>query len=443
MGNITVKFITLGCKTNIYESEAMAQLFEAAGYTVVRDEDAPADVCVINTCAVTGTGAKKSRQQIRRAVRLNPGAVIAATGCFAQTEPERVRSIEGVDVIIGNKGRSEIVKMVEDALAGEKTDSVIDILREKKFEEIAVSTGQSRIRANVKIEDGCDNFCSYCIIPFARGPVRSRSLDNIIKEAEALAKNGYSEIVLTGIHIGSYGKDIKDGRRLIDVIEALDKIDGIRRIRLGSIEPGIVDEEFAARAARLDKLCPQFHLSLQSGSDATLKRMKRRYSAAQYRGAVALLRKYFKDAAITTDLMVGFVGETDEEFEESYNFCKEIGFSQMHIFKYSVRRGTAAEKMPGRVDERVKDERSHRMLSLASDMKKDFYSEHIGRVMPVLIEQERQSGVYHATTANYMDVLISCGDGKDACGRIVNARMTGYDQTEEALTAEVCETVSL
>ncbi len=443
MGNITVKFITLGCKTNIYESEAMAQLFEAAGYTVVRDEDAPTDVCVINTCTVTGTGAKKSRQQIRRAVRLNPGAVIAATGCFAQTEPERVRSIEGVDVIIGNKGRSEIVKMVEDALAGKKTDSVIDILREKKFEEIAVSTGQSRIRANVKIEDGCDNFCSYCIIPFARGPVRSRSLDNIIKEADALAQNGYSEIVLTGIHIGSYGKDIKDGRRLIDVIEALDKIDGIRRIRLGSIEPGIVDEEFAARAARLNKLCPQFHLSLQSGSDATLKRMKRRYSTAQYRGAAAALRKYFKDAAITTDLMVGFVGETDEEFEESYNFCKEIGFSQMHIFKYSVRRGTAAEKMPGRVDERVKDERSHRMLSLAADMKKDFYSKHIGRVMPVLIEQERQRGVYHATTANYMDVLISYGDGGDACGRIVDARITGYDQAEEALTAEVCETVSL
>lgn len=442
MGNITVKFITLGCKTNIYESEAMAQLFEAAGYTVVRDEDAPTDVCVINTCTVTGTGAKKSRQQIRRAVRLNPGAVIAVTGCFAQTEPERVRSIEGVDVIIGNKGRSEIVKMVEDALAGKKTDSVIDILREKKFEEIAVSTGQSRIRANVKIEDGCDNFCSYCIIPFARGPVRSRSLDNIIKEADALAQNGYSEIVLTGIHIGSYGKDIKDGRRLIDVIEALDKIDGIRRIRLGSIEPGIVDEEFAARAARLNKLCPQFHLSLQSGSDATLKRMKRRYSTAQYRGAAAALRKYFKDAAITTDLMVGFVGETDEEFEESYNFCKEIGFSQMHIFKYSVRRGTAAEKMPGRVDERVKDERSHRMLSLASDMKKDFYSKHIGRVMPVLIEQERQNGVYHATTANYMDVLISY-NGKDACGRIADARITGYDQAEEALTAEVCETAPL
>lgn len=442
MGNITVKFITLGCKTNIYESEAMAQLFEAAGYTVVRDEDAPTDVCVINTCTVTGTGAKKSRQQIRRAVRLNPGAVIAVTGCFAQTEPERVRSIEGVDVIIGNKGRSEIVKMVEDALAGKKTDSVIDILREKKFEEIAVSTGQSRIRANVKIEDGCDNFCSYCIIPFARGPVRSRSLDNIIKEAEALAQNGYSEIVLTGIHIGSYGKDIKDGRRLIDVIEALDKIDGIRRIRLGSIEPGIVDEEFAARAARLNKLCPQFHLSLQSGSDATLKRMKRRYSTAQYRDSVALLRKYFKDAAITTDLMVGFVGETDEEFEESYNFCKEIGFSQMHIFKYSVRRCTAAEKMPGRVDERVKEERSHRMLSLASDMKKDFYSKHIGRVMPVLIEQERQNGVYHATTANYMDVLISY-NGKDACGRIADARITGYDQAEEALTAEVCETAPL
>ena len=203
-----------------------------------------------------------------------------------------------------------------------------------------------------------------------------------------------------------------------------------------------MDEEFASRAAKLNKLCPQFHLSLQSGSDATLKRMKRRYSAEQYRGAAALLRKCFKDAAITTDLMVGFVGETDEEFEESYNFCKEIGFSQMHIFKYSVRRGTAAEKMPGRVDERVKEERSHRMLSLASDMKKDFYSKHIGRVMPVLIEQERQNGVYHATTANYMDVLISY-NGKDACGRIADARITGYDQAEEALTAEVCETVSL
>ena len=422
MSKITVKFITLGCKTNLYESEAMAALFRQHGYTVAAD-NAPADVCVINTCTVTGTGAQKSRQQIRRAIRENPNAVIAVAGCFAQTEPDRVRAIEGVDVLIGNKYKNEIVQLVEQARCGKRTDRIVDIRAEHEYEELAASGWQSRVRANLKIQDGCSNFCAYCIIPYARGPVRSRRLEDILQEAQALAASGYAEVVLTGIHIDSYGQDLAEDLSLIDVIEAVHTVPGLARIRLGSLEPAQMTEAFVQRAARLEKLCPQFHLSLQSGCDATLKRMSRRYTTDGYARAVALLRAALPDAAITTDLMVGFPGETEAEFQTSYDFCAQIGFSQMHIFPYSPRRGTRAAEMPGQIPKAVKEERAGRMLALADSMRGHFYRSYLGRSVQVLVEQQREDGLCHATTANYMDVLVPCAP--EQAGQMLTVRLAG------------------
>ena len=423
MSKITVKFITLGCKTNLYESDAMLELFRARGYEAASPGEA-ADVCVINTCTVTGTGAQKSRQQIRRARKENPRAVIAVTGCFAQTEPEKVRGIEGVDILIGSAHRGRIVDMVEAALQGRSTDEIINIRAVHDYEELAIAQGQSRVRANVKIEDGCDNFCTYCIIPYARGPVRSRKLENIQKEVQALAGRGYREVVLTGIHIGSYGKDLDSGLQLIDVAEAIHSIQGIERIRLGSIEPVLITPDYVRRAAKLDKLCPQYHLSLQSGCDETLRRMNRHYTTAEYRDAVALLRGAIPDTAVTTDLMVGFAGETDEEFEQSYAFCQEIGFSQMHIFPYSIRKGTRAADLPGQISKQVKETRSHRMLELAENMKRKFYQTYSGRELPVLFEQRQADGRFHATTANYMDVLVD--SAADLSGKLRTVRLGEY-----------------
>lgn len=399
-----VKFITLGCKTNFYESQAMAKMFEDAGYETV--EKGAADIYVINTCTVTGVGAQKSRQHIRRAKKENPSAVIAVTGCYSQTEPEAVAAIAEVDVMVGTSGRGRIVELVEKALSGKRIIEHTDIMKERTFEELAPTSHQSRIRANLKIEDGCNNFCTYCIIPYARGPVRSRDLEKIVGEAKLLADNGYLEIVLTGIHIGSYGKDLESGIGLIDVVEAVCAVDGIERVRLGSIEPVIITPDFVARAKRLKKLCPQFHLSLQSGCTETLKRMNRHYSAEEYAEAVDLIRADIKDASITTDLMVGFPGETEEEFQSSYEFCKKIGFMQMHVFKYSVRKGTRAEKMSGQIPEEIKEERSRKMLELAENMKREFYAGYVGKEAEVLVETKMKNGKYHATTPNYMDIFI-------------------------------------
>lgn len=421
MFKITVKFITLGCKTNIYESEAMAELYKESGYEVISGHEI-ADVYVINTCTVTGVGAKKSRQHIRRAKAENPNGIIAVTGCFSQTEPEVVKEI-GADIIIGNAGRSKIVELTEKALSGMKTNLVSDILNEHEYEELPITQTQSRIRANIKIEDGCNNFCTYCIIPYARGPVRSREIDNIIEETKTLASHGFSEVVLTGIHIGSYGRDIKDKDiTLIDVIESINEVDGIERIRLGSIEPVVITKEFVLRAKKLKKLCPQFHLSLQSGCDETLKRMNRHYNSSQFRNAVSLLRENISDTSITTDLMVGFPGETDQEFENSYNFCKDIGFMQMHIFKYSIRKGTRAETMPNQVPDNIKEDRSQRMLKLAKNMKESFYLNYLNKPITVLVEQEKNDGIYHATTMNYIDVMVESSAALDGNISVVGTR---------------------
>lgn len=419
---IKVKFITLGCKTNLYESEAMASLFKARGYNVISGKER-ADIYVINTCTVTGTGAQKSRQQIRKVRRENPTAILAVCGCLAQTEAEKLRQEMDIDILLGNKYRGRIVDMVEEALSGNKSDYIENILKEHSYEELGITQSQSRIRANIKIQDGCNNFCSYCIIPFARGPVRSRSLEKIKEEALALGESGYGEVVLTGIHIASYGKDLDNGASLIDVIETVHAVPGIERIRLGSLEPVAITEDFVSRAAKLNKLCPQFHLSLQSGCDETLKRMRRHYTTDEFRNAVKLLRSAIPDTAITTDLMVGFAGETEEEFKKSYEFCREIGFSQMHIFPYSIRKGTSAENFPDQVAESVKTERSHIMLELADEMKANFYKGYIGKTISVLLEQKKNN-LFHGTSANYMDVLINTDAGES--GEIVNVRITDY-----------------
>ncbi len=410
-----VKFITLGCKTNFYESQALGEMFKAAGYTVVKS--GKADVIVVNTCAVTSMGAQKSRQQIHKAKKENPTAVIVVMGCYSQIDPKTLEGSSDIDVLLGTSSRSRIIELVEKAQKGKRQVVHCDIMKEREFEELGAATDQSRIRATVKIEDGCSNFCTYCIIPYARGPVRSRSLERIAKEVQQLAQNGFSEVVLTGIHIGSYGRDLKGKLGLIDVIEAVCDIEGIKRVRLGSVEPVVITEDFVSRAKKLKNLCPQFHLSLQSGCTETLKRMKRRYTAEEYMQAVKLLRANIPDTSITTDLMVGFPGETEAEFEESYDFCKAVGFMQMHIFKYSKRPGTIAADMENQVPEQVKEQRSQKMLTLEQQMKTEFYNSYKGRTVEVLAEVRTKDGRYHATTANYMDVFVESDE--DISGQIV------------------------
>lgn len=410
-----VKFITLGCKTNFYESQALAEMFRAEGYTIV--EKGLADIYIVNTCAVTSMGAQKSRQQIHRIKKQNPDAVVAVMGCYAQTEPEKLKDSADVDVLIGTANRSRIVELVKNATEGERTVLHTDIMKERTFEELCLATDQSRIRATVKIEDGCSNFCAYCIIPYARGPVRSRNIEKIVEEVELLAKNNYVEVVLTGIHIGSYGKDLKDGTGLIDVIERVCAVPGIKRVRLGSVEPVVITKAFVSRAKKLKNLCPQFHLSLQSGCTETLARMKRRYTAEEYMLAVKLLRENLEDVSITTDVMVGFPGETDEEFQKSYEFCKAVGFMQMHIFKYSPRKGTVAAEMKNQIPEPVKEERSQKLIALGEKMKQAFYDSYRGKCVEVLAETRTKDGKFHATLANYMDVYIESEE--DISGKIV------------------------
>lgn len=431
MIEIKVKFITLGCKTNAYESEAMAQLFEEAGHEVI--QGGIADICVVNTCTVTGTGASKSLKMIRRARRENPNGCLAVTGCLAQTEAERLKAAEEIDVMIGNEHRLDIVKLCLDAISGKKSCIIGNAREMKEFEELGIVHRQRRIRAEIKIEDGCNNFCTYCKIPYARGPVRSRSMERIAEEAAALKKDGYSEIVLTGIHIGSYGKDLNDGTGLIDVMETVSKnAEGVR-LRLGSLEPVMINKEFTERASKLGNLCPQFHLSLQSGCDKTLRAMNRHYTAAEFSEAVGNLRKAFDDCAITTDLIVGFPGESNEDFEKSKNFCEEIGFAQMHIFPYSVREGTAAAKLPDRVDESEKNRRTHIMLESADKMKKDFCVRYIGRTEEVLFEQEK-NGIWSGMTCNYLEVRVKSGE--NLRGKKIPVTIKSYEN-DGYLTGEI------
>ncbi|MDY5211649.1 tRNA (N(6)-L-threonylcarbamoyladenosine(37)-C(2))-methylthiotransferase MtaB [Intestinibacter sp.] len=417
-----VAFYTLGCKVNQYETEAMLELFEKEGYEKAETEDY-ADVYVINTCTVTHMSDRKSRQYIRRMKKKNPDAIIAVVGCYSQVSPEEILSIDEVNLVMGTNDRKKIVEEVKKIDASRKVSTVDDIMKVKAFEEIEINKTNGKTRAFLKIQDGCDRYCSYCIIPYARGRVRSRDLESIVKEVENLAANGYKEVVLTGIHVASYGKDIKDTDiKLLDVIKQINDIDGIERIRLSSVEPILFTNEFVEAVSTMDKVCPHYHLSLQSGCDETLKRMKRRYTTEEYKTIVDRLRANIPNVSITTDVIVGFPGETNEEFDKTYEFLKDIELTHMHIFKYSPRKGTPAATMENQVDPSTKHDRSEKLLKLNEENFEKFGQKMLNKEFNVLFEQKVGDNKYEGLTENYVKVIVE--SDKDLSEQILKVKIT-------------------
>lgn len=412
----TVSFYTLGCKVNQYETNAMEQQFIKNNYEIVENTQ-KADIYVINTCTVTNMAERKSRQMLRRVKEINPSAVLVVCGCYAQVAKNELEQIPEIDIILGINEKNEIVQIVEnymEKMAEQDKRSqeaeIDDVSKQKEFLDFGDVTYTEKNRAVVKVQDGCNMFCSYCIIPYARGRIRSRKIESVVSEIKKIAKEKIKEVVITGIHVASYGKDFDNENtskkiRLIDLLEAINKIDGIDRIRLSSLEPTIVDEEFATRLSKLDKICDHFHLSLQSGCDEILKRMNRKYTTQIYRDAVATLRKYYPEASFTTDVIVGFPGETDEEFAKTYEFLKEIDFYRLHVFKYSPRRGTVAEKMPNQIDGNKKEERSNKLIELSNSTENKHNQSYIGKTVKVLFE-EFEDGFFKGHTTNYMMVKV-------------------------------------
>ena len=380
----------LGCKVNAYEVEAMQQLLENAGYETVPFEEG-ADVYVINTCTVTNIADRKSRQMLHKAKKMNPDAIVVATGCYAQADTEKLKEDTAVDLILGNNQKTQIVEALEEyEKEHAKQVQVIEINHTKEYEELSISSTAEHVRAYIKVQDGCNQFCTYCIIPFARGRVRSRKIEEVLSEVETLAAKGYKEVVLTGIHLSSYGVDFPKEEResLLSLIQAVSRVEGISRIRLGSLEPRIITEEFLEGILKTGKVCPHFHLSLQSGCNKTLKNMNRRYSAQEYAEKCELIRKFYPAPALTTDVIVGFPQETEEDFEESYEFVKKIHFYETHIFKYSRRHGTKAASMDGQLTEAAKAQRSDRMLELHEIRAREYEEAMIGKKMELLLEEE-------------------------------------------------------
>lgn len=406
----TVAFHTLGCKVNQYETEAMEELFEKSGYSIVNEEEL-ADIYVINTCTVTNLSDRKSRQFIRKSKKKNEDSIIAVVGCYSQVAPDEVESLEGVDVIIGTSERNRIVELCEKVRVNhEKINIVRDIKTYKEFEKIKVDEIKSRTRANIKIQDGCNQFCSYCIIPYARGPIRSRDYDDIIEEAIKLRDSGFKEVVLTGIHVASYGKDNKIP--LVNVIRGIAQIEGLERIRLSSLEPTLIDDDFMRSLKEIGKVCDHFHLSLQSGSDSVLKRMNRKYTSALFKEKTEIIRKYMPNVGLTTDIIVGFPGETEEEFLETYNFVKEVGFSRIHVFKYSPRKGTPAAKYENQVDGNIKSRRSDELIKLGDQLAKEFMNRFINTNLNVLFEEENKKieDTYEGYTTNYLRARVKSNE---------------------------------
>ena len=405
-------FHTLGCKVNAYETEAMEELLQTAGYDIVPFTE-QADVYVVNTCSVTNMAERKSRQMLHRAKKLNPEAVVVATGCYVQVSEEEARADAAVDLVLGNNQKRQIVTALDAYFEGRAFDDVLADVEKEQYEELEVSTVLEHTRAFVKVQDGCNQFCSYCIIPYARGRVRSRRMENVIAEIKRLAEDGIQEVVLTGIHLSSYGREIDGESHLIELIEAIHPIDGISRIRLGSLEPRIITEEFVGRLKKLHKVCPHFHLSLQSGCEETLRRMNRHYTPEEYYEKCKLLRAAFENPAITTDVIVGFPGETDEEFDKTRQFLEKVHFYEMHIFRYSRRKGTRADKMENQIPEETKAQRSSILSSLESQMTKEFRTKWTGACVKVLLEERQEiNGVSYMV--GHTPEYIKCAVETDA-----------------------------
>ena len=434
-----VHFITLGCKTNQYETNSMGQLLLNSNYEVT---DGKADIYIINTCSVTNMAERKSREMIRRAKRDNPDSTVIACGCYSQVAGKELEKLDEIDLIIGTNEKNNLVKILDEYFSNKENKETIsddsrllvtDVMHDEEYLDFGSTTYTELTRAIVKIQDGCDRFCSYCIIPYARGKVRSRKPESVIKEVEEIAKNGYKEIVITGIHLASYGKDFKDDTysdkddlhsgsyRLINLLEDLNKVEGIERIRLGSIEPKWVNKDIVDRLSKIDKICHQFHLSLQSGCNQTLERMNRRYTAEEFEESVKLLRDIFPDVKLTTDVIVGFPGETDEEFEQTYEFLQRIKFYKMHVFKYSIRSGTRAEKMPNQVSNEIKEIRSKRLINLSNKNELEYNKLEVGKDTIVLFE-EREGEYFKGHSANYLYIKVKTD--KDIQNKMLKIKIT-------------------
>lgn len=410
----------------------MTQKFIENGYEVI-EHTKRADIYIINTCTVTNMSDRKSRQMLRRMKEQNQNAIVVAVGCYAQVAKEELKKIPEIDLVLGNNEKLKITDYVEDYI--EKNENQIeieDVMHSKEFYDFGDVTFTEKTRAVIKIQDGCDRFCSYCIIPYARGRVRSRKPESIVSEIEKIAKEGIKEVVITGIHIASYGKDFKNDYRLIDLLEELNKINGIERIRLGSIEPLLITEEFVNRLKKLEKVCHHFHLSLQSGCNETLKRMNRRYTIEEFKEIVERLRNTYKDVMLTTDIIVGFPGENEEEFEETYKFLKDIKFYKMHIFKYSPRKGTKAAEMKEQVNGNIKEERSKKLIELSDENEKEYNEKYIGKEVEILFEEEKE-GLYKGHTQNY--ILAYYKTDKKLENKIVRVKCIGTE-TEHIIVEE-------
>ena len=402
----TVAFYTLGCKVNQYETNAMEQQFIKKGYEVV-DNTEKANIYVINTCTVTNMAERKSRQMLRRVKDINKSAILVVCGCYAQVAKDELEKIPEIDIILGINEKNNIVEIVEEYIKEhEVKEKISDVSIQSEFLDFGDVTYTEKNRAVIKVQDGCNMFCSYCIIPYARGRIRSRKIESVVSEITKIAEQGIKEVVITGIHVASYGKDLENENvRLIDLLEAINKIEGIERIRLGSLEPTLIDEEFAKRLSKLEKICDHFHLSLQSGCDETLKRMNRKYTTYRYKESTEILRKYYPNVRFTTDVIVGFPGETDEEFDKTYEFLRSIDFYRMHVFKYSPRRGTVAEKMPNQINGNIKEERSNKLIELSNQNENKHNKEYIGKKVKVLFE-EYEEGFFKGHTTNYIMVKV-------------------------------------
>jgi threonylcarbamoyladenosine tRNA methylthiotransferase MtaB len=431
-----VAFTTLGCRVNVYESEAMIEKFIKDGYEVVSYDDF-SEVYVINTCTVTNMGDKKSRQMISRARRKNPEAIVAVVGCYSQIASEEISQIEGVDVVLGTRNKGDIVYWVNRVREEKKqVVEVNDVLKNREFEELSIEEYQDKTRAFLKIQDGCNRFCSYCLIPYARGAVCSKSPEKVMVEVEKLAKNGFKEIIISGVHTASYGVDLEGSWDLVRLLEEIDKIEGIERIRIGSIDPTFFSEGVIEKIVALKKMCPHFHLSLQSGCDATLKRMNRHYTTEDYKVVVTNLRNHMPEVSITTDIIVGFPGETEKEFNTTYEFLSELKLSKTHVFKYSPRTGTKAAEMEFQVDGNIKEERSKKLIELNFINEQEFMKRFLNREMDVLYEEEAKGKENHyiGYTPNYIKVVTYCETEK-LDGKIVTTKL--IDAENENIIGEI------